>query len=276
MRYEEFVRQLREAGGYETPAGPNAPPGCFAATACYHARAAGIVWHGWRRARRGRFDTPTFGDCAFRTLQAVEACGGRVSISGLEHLAALRGPAVFIGNHMSTLETFMLPGLLLPFARIAFVVKESLQRYPFFGPIMRSTAPITVTRRNPREDFKQVLALGGDRLRSGVSVVLFPQATRQPVFNTAVFNTMGTKLAARSGVPVVPLALRTDFLGIGWPVKELGPVYPARTVHYRFGAPIRVEGNGRAQHEAVVAFISGCMREWGVPIVSAAAAGGDE
>lgn len=270
MRREEFTRQLRETGGYETAEGGGSPSGRLAATLRYHARATGIVWRGWREARRGGFSPAVFTDCSFRTLLAVEACGGRVSIGGLEHVAGLQEPAVFIGNHMSTLETFMLPGILLPFTRIAFVVKESLLTYPFFGPIMRSTEPISVTRRNAREDFKQVLSLGVEKLRAGISVVLFPQATRQPIFNTAVFNTLGIKLAARAGAPVIPLALQTNFLGIGRPVKELGPIYADRPVRYRFGAPIRVTGNGRAQHDSVVAFISDCMRQWGVPVASEA------
>ena len=54
-------------------------------------------------------------------------------------------------------------------------------------------------------------------------------------FDPGAFNSLGAKLAARSGVPVVPIALKTDFSGLGPVVKEFGRIDRTRTVHFRFG-----------------------------------------
>ena len=44
----------------------------------------------------------------------------------MENIARDPAPVVFIGNHMSTLETMVLPGLIAPHREVTFVVKESL------------------------------------------------------------------------------------------------------------------------------------------------------
>jgi 1-acyl-sn-glycerol-3-phosphate acyltransferase len=128
--------------------------------------------------------------------------GGKVEVEGLGHVAGVRGPVVFVGNHMSTLETLLLPGFMLPFKDVAFVVKDSLLSYPVFGPIMRAVKHIPVARVNPREDLKAVLTQGEAMLRAGVSVVIFPQATRSVEFSVEEFNTLGVKLAGRAGAPM--------------------------------------------------------------------------
>jgi 1-acyl-sn-glycerol-3-phosphate acyltransferase len=195
--------------------------------------------------------------------RALEAAGVRFDISGLEHVAAVEGSCVFIGNHMSTLETFILPVILLPFKKITFVVKQSLMDYPVFGHVMRSRDPIAVGRTNPREDLRAVLEGGAARLGRGISLVIFPQTTRVPEFVPKEFNTIGIKLAKRADAPVIPFALKTDAWGNGRLVKDFGRIDPSRTVHFAFGAPLRVVQQGAAEHQQVIRFIIEKLRAWG-------------
>ena len=97
---------------------------------------------------------------------------------------------------------------------------------PFFGPVMCSRDPIVVGRTNPREDLAAVLEGGLERLKKGISIIVFPQHTRSREFNPQMFNSIGVKLAKKAGVPIVPLALKTDAWGQGKKIKELGPVTP--------------------------------------------------
>jgi 1-acyl-sn-glycerol-3-phosphate acyltransferase len=127
---------------------------------------------------------------------------------------------------------------------------------------MRSRNPIVVSRDNPRQDLVTVLEEGAKRLTQGTSIILFPQTTRTPQFDPAQFNTLGVKVAKKADVPVVPVALKTDAWENGSMLKDFGAIVPERTVHIRFGAPIQVDGNGRTQHEAVVAFIQENLRRW--------------
>jgi len=161
------------------------------------------------------------------------------------------------------LDTFLLPGLILPFHRVTFVVKESLLRYPVFGAVMRAVRPIALARKNPRKDLKVVLDEGQRLIRNGCSVVIFPQSTRSARFDAANFNSLGVKLAKQAGAFVVPLALKTDFQANGRFIKEMGRVDPGKTVHIKFGSPLPVTGNGQATQQAVIGFIEENLLQWG-------------
>jgi len=221
-----------------------------------------IVYRSSRMARHGRFGDDEWVEASRGIIRAMESVGMQLAVEGLEHLRALTGPAVFVGNHMSTLETFVLPCIVQPVRPVTFVVKESLLTYPVFGPIMRSRNPVAVGRTNPREDLKAVLEGGQERLARGTSLIVFPQTTRTPVFDPEQFNTIGAKLAARAGVPAVPVALKTDAWGNGRVLKDFGRVNPALPVHFRFGAPLAPEGKGAAAQEATVRFIRDALAEW--------------
>jgi len=226
-----------------------------------------IVFWSSRLARQGRYGDDQWVEASRRTRQALEAVGVRFVVEGLEHLWGLSGPAVFVGNHMSTLETFVLPSLIQPIRPVTFVVKKSLLTYPVFGPVMRARNPVAVGRTNPREDLKAVLEGGQERLGRGISLIVFPQTTRTPIFDPEQFNSIGAKLAARAGVPLVPLALKTDAWGNGRLLKDFGRVNPSLPVHFRFGAPMAAEGKGASAQEATVRFIREALAEWETEVV---------
>jgi 1-acyl-sn-glycerol-3-phosphate acyltransferase len=260
-----FQRQLAEALAYKTPRGParRLGPLEWVRALCFHVRLVWVYVVARKIIRKGNFDLTAYANRSWKSLSVTEACGGRVEVSGLAHLAATPGPVVIIGNHMSSLETVALPVLIMPFKDVAFVVKESLRTHFIFGPIMRAVKHIAVGRSNPREYLKLVLTRGEELIRQGVSGVIFPQATRAVEFDIEGFNTLGVKLAARAGVPVIPLALKTDFMANGVWIKDMGFVHPERTIHFAFGAPLKVAANGREEHAAVVKFIAAHILEWG-------------
>jgi len=130
---------------------------------------------------------------------------------------------------------------------------------------MRSRDPVVVGRVNPRDDLKAVLGKGAEKLGAGISVIIFPQSTRSVSFIPEEFNTLGVKLAARAGVPVVPLALKTDAWGIGKRIKEFGRIDTSKTVHFSFGEPMHISGRGAEEHEKVSRFIQDCLKEWSAP-----------
>lgn len=264
--YLAFRDRLRAERCYRTV--PGRTPWRFGGwdhlrAACFHFRMVWIYVVARRMIRRGVFDMEAYAERSYKSVRVTEETGGRIEVTGLEHLADLPGAAVIIGNHMSSLETIMLSSLILPFRQVAFVVKQALIDHPIFGPIMRVVDAIPVGRTNPREDLKAVLTQGEALLRKGVSVVIFPQATRSVEFDVDAFNTLGAKLAARAGVPVIPMALKTDFMGNGKWFKDIGPVDPRKTIHIAFGPPIQVQDNGKQAHEAVVEFVRSHVQQWG-------------
>ncbi len=214
------------------------------------------------RAAKGQCDDAAWTYASAMVAEDCERAGMRFIITGMDVLDRLDGPCVIVANHMSTLETFVLPAIVRPHRPVTFIVKRSLTGMPFFGPVMRSRDPVVVDRKNPREDLTTILREGCDRLERGISVIVFPQSTRALHFDPAHFNTVGVKLARRAGVPVVPLALKTDAWGQGSRVKELGRITPDNDVLFRFFDPIAIQGSGHAEHKAVLACISSHMQYW--------------
>ena len=265
---EAFQRGLREANGYRTdPGRPRAALdrafGRF--DAWYYLRLLGVLWRANGAARGGAMSERAWAAVSLSYLRLLEGVGARIEVAGLEHPAAAGGPVVFVGNHMSILESFLLPAILLHFNRVAAVIKESLVRYPLLGPFAKATEPIVLGRRNPREDLRAVLEEGRRFLEAGRSVILFPQATRSAVFDPSAFNTLGVKLARDARAAIVPLALKTDFQANGALVKDIGPLDRSKAIRFRFGPPIEVGANPKDANLEVVRFITAALKDWGCP-----------
>lgn len=223
------------------------------------------VWGARQAVRKGLFARQDFAERGWNTIRLCESFGARYHVTGLQHVAALEQPVVIVGNHMSSLETFVLSAFVLPHRSMTFVVKESLVRMPLFGEVLASQKPICVGRSKPREDLRTVLREGKQRLADGTSVCVFPQSTRTADFTESRFNSIGAKLAFRAGVPVLPLALRTDFWGNGVGVlKDFGPVGRHRDVHFAFGPVIPAGTTSRDTHRRVVRFVRDHLQRWGV------------
>jgi len=231
-------------------------------TPVFYAKILDIVYRASRLAKKDLYDNQCWIESSLASVRALEIVGGRFEVRGLENVQRLKSPAVFIGNHMSILETFVLPCLIQPIRDVTFVVKESLITYPFFGHVMRNRNPVVVGRENPREDLKLVLDEGRKRLEANISVVIFPQTTRSAEFDPGKFNSLGIKLAKRCSTPAVPFALKTDAWGLGKRIKDFGPIRPEKTVHIRFGEPLMVQGSGREEHNRIVEFIQNNLAEW--------------
>jgi 1-acyl-sn-glycerol-3-phosphate acyltransferase len=170
---------------------------------------------------------------------------------------------VIVANHMSTLETAVLPAIIQPILPVTFVVKQSLIDYPVFKHIMRARHPIAVTQTDPRHDLKTMLLEGTARLENGVSIVVFPEGRRSPVFDPARFNTIGVKLAHRAGVPIIPLALYTNAWALGrGRLNDFGRIHPNEKVRFAFGAPIKVNGRGVDENRILVDYITDHLEQW--------------
>jgi 1-acyl-sn-glycerol-3-phosphate acyltransferase len=250
---------------YTTPEGRAAPLASRFPSLVFAWKILDIIRRNGRLASTGKYHGPEWSEGSYGTLRILECCGLRFYAEGINNIDAAHDPCVFISNHMSTLETLVLPCFIQPRKVVTFVVKESLLGYPWLGPVLRSRDPIVVKRRNAREDFTVVMEEGCERLSRGMSVIVFPQGTRSTTLDPSQFNSIGIKLAKKAGVPVLPIALRSDAWKIGRFIKDYGGLDLSRPVRFAFGQPIRVEGNGKAEHAAVCDFIIERLRQWYSP-----------
>jgi 1-acyl-sn-glycerol-3-phosphate acyltransferase len=233
----------------------------------FYLRVSSVVFRASSKAKRGRHGRKEWLESSQGVMEAIEGAGISIEVSGVSNVRGLDGPCVFVANHMSTLETFFLPAILLPIMDITFVIKKSLVEYPVFKHIMRARDPVILSRTDPREDLKTILGEGTARLKSGKSVVVFPQTTRSTVFDCNRFNSIGIKLARKAGTPVVPIAIRSDAWGNGKYLRDYGRIDPAKKVYFSFGEPMRIEGRGGEEHEKALDFIGSRMKMWGISVI---------
>ncbi|MGF1449889.1 MAG: lysophospholipid acyltransferase family protein [Opitutales bacterium] len=230
-------------------------------SAVFYPKAFRIVRSASQRCRRGTYDYAQWQESAWEILRLFERLGTPVQVTGLEHVRACERPCVFIGNHMSTLETFVLSGLVPLPRKVSFVIKQQLMEMPVFKHIMTWTDPIVVSRNDPRADLKAVLDGGRERLVRGISVIVFPQTTRATTLEPERFSSIGHKLARRAGAPIIPLALKTDAWGLGKVLKDWGPIDPKKPIRLEFGPAFEATGD-KAEHQRVIDFIQSRLERW--------------
>lgn len=215
-----------------------------------------------RRLSHSLYSDEEYLNDTFNITGYLENVGVRFHCEGLHIPKETQGPCIFVANHMSTLETFILSTMILPYGKMTYVVKESLLNYPVFKNFLRDRNPIAVTRKSPKDDFKTVIEEGKKRIEDNISVIVFPQTTRSMDITLAQFNTIGVKLAEKTNVPIVPIALKTDAWGNGKRIKDFGRIDPSKTVHIKFGEPLIINHNAKKIHEQIKEFIRSNLIEW--------------
>jgi len=256
-----YLCPFLENDEYHTP-GDLKMPFFFNRRAYFMRKFSTLIYRNGLKARQGEYEGVDWANCSYGIFHALEQVGLKFHLYGIRKIAALKGPVVFCGNHMSVLETVVLPMLIQPFRDVNFVIKKELLQYPYFKDIMVARNSIIVERGNPRKDLAVVLKEGRAHLKNGTSIILFPQARREFIFDPANYNSLAVKLAKRSNVPLVPVALVTDAWQNGKLVKDFGPLKTDKAVNFAFGDPIDV-----FQHpdpmSVVTDFIQSHFREWG-------------
>ena len=127
--------------------------------------------------------------------------GIRYEVKGLEHLPD--EPCVVLAKHQSAWETI---AFQLIFPPLSFVLKKNLLYIPFFGWGLALFSPIAIDRGAGREAMKQIETQGKARLKAGFWVLVFPEGTRVAPGGQGAYQPGGAWLAAKAGVPVLPVA----------------------------------------------------------------------
>ena len=205
-------------------------------------------------------------DC-FRSVQTAERFGIPVLAEGWNNRRDYKGPVVYLANHMSTLETILLPFVLLAYGPFNTVVKQSLAHLPGLETAGARLGLIPVGRVNPREDLMTVFKVGGERIARGESMLIFAQGRRLPVFKRRDWSSIGTKLAEKMDVPVIPIAVKTDVMptrpnGRGW-LKDFGTVDPTKEIRLSCGPVLK--GPSRETVKTSFDWIKTKLDSWGMP-----------
>jgi len=157
-------------------------------------------------------------------------------VHGVDRLAAVDGPVIFVANHQSHLDTGVLLSSLPDRWRHRAVVAAAADY--FFDNRLKGTLSALVLGALPvergrvdRRPLEQARAL----LDDGWSVVIFPEGGRSPDGWAQPFRGGAAYLSLHGDFPIIPVHLE----GTG-KVLPKGAKRPSRApVHVTFGAPLR-------------------------------------
>jgi 1-acyl-sn-glycerol-3-phosphate acyltransferase len=147
---------------------------------------------------------------------------------------------ILMPNHRSYLDIFIVAAL----TPAAFVAKAELKNWPF----MKTGAKITNTIFVSRSELQSLISTMNkikDSVKRGIPVVLFPEGTSFKGPLTKPFKNGSFKIAADSGIQVIPMAIHfedendawvDDDTFVGHFFRQMGK--PVTSVTIRYGSPL--------------------------------------
>ena len=270
---EEFQSSLRATGGYRTKDECRAPhrakPGAL--TTLRYTWGVTRVFPCCAFAEPfGRLTTERWAEYCFSTVTTAEALGMNVTVEGFENRQSVKGPVMYIANHMSMTETILLPPIILAFGPFSYVAKASLAHLPFLEKAADHMRMVPISRVSPREDLVNILRVGTERIKGGDSFLIYPQGTRCEVFSRKKYSSIGAKLAERAEVPIVPIVVDTRCQPtrkrglLAKVFKDFGPVDTSLDIRVACGPAIPL-GRAKDMHEAAFDWMATKLESWGLP-----------
>lgn len=159
----------------------------------------------------------------------------RTRVEGLDVLARVEGPVIFVANHASHLDTPLIL-LSLPDEWRRRTAVAAAADY-FFDTWWRAVGSSLLFNTFPIDRRGGTMAATpGEVLADGWSLVIYPEGTRSSDGWVGKFQLGAAFLAKEYAVPIVPVAHRGTFAamprGAGWPGRGRRPL----TI--RFGEPL--------------------------------------
>ena len=173
------------------------------------------------------------------------ASGVRVKVSGMEHLDPNR-QYIFMSNHRSAADIVTIGWALWRF-QIRFVAKRELLKVPIFGWGLRALKNIIIDRSNHVQAVRSY-RIAGERIRRGISVVVFPEGTRGVGRELLPFKKGGFVLAIETGTPIAPIAV----VGTAAVLPKKSLKIESGVVEVRIGEPIETQAVALKDKDRIV------------------------
>ncbi|MDY7229238.1 lysophospholipid acyltransferase family protein [Hyalangium rubrum] len=154
-------------------------------------------------------------------------------------------PYIFLMNHQSAMD-IPCAFAALP-VNLRFIAKHVLKYVPFLGWYMAMTGMIFINRSDRREAVRS-LARAGERIRSGKSILAFPEGTRTRDGRILPFKKGPFVLAIAAQVPIVPIAIEGSMR-----VLPSNSIWMRKhPIRVKIGKPIETKGLKNADRDALL------------------------
>jgi len=184
-----------------------------------------------------------------KTTQRVPLDVTKAYVFAINHQVALDIPAVGIG-------------IPCPFG---WVAKAELASVPFLGASIKNSPSVFIDRSHPKKSVES-MRVAAARIRTGLSVAIFPEGSRSHSSTLQDFKRGAFMLAIEAGVPVVPVTI-LNALDL---FNEKTHLARPGTMQIIIGEPINIEGWTRADIPRLMTEVHDVMQreldDWNRPV----------
>lgn len=174
-------------------------------------------------------------------MRAYMRAWHRLEVQGREHLPPT-GPALVLVNHVSILDVIALAAAN-PYPHATTVIKESASRLPLVHYLVTAWGAIAVARDG--RDVAGARALLA-ALRAGRAIGVAVEGRRSRTGRLLPVNGVLARIAAHSGVPIVPVGILGTYEAL-----PPGAIVPRpRKIVLRVGPPFRLARTTTAEDAA--------------------------
>ncbi len=189
---------------------------------------------------------------AFR--QVIRISGTKVIAIGEENIPS-DSAVLYVGNHRSYFD------IVLTYVRVprptGYVAKKEMLRYPLLVNWMKNLHCLFLDRDNIKEGLKTILA-GVDKVKSGISICIFPEGTRNKVADTFLpFHEGSFKIAEKGNVPIIPMTI----VNSGAVFEDQFPRIKKNTVVIEYGKPIYIKDLDKETKKSLGTYVSGIISD---------------
>jgi len=189
---------------------------------------------------------------AFRCV--IFLSGTRVIVKGEENVP--KDTAVlYVGNHRSYYD------IILTYVRVprptGYVAKLEMLRYPLLNVWMHFLHCLFLDRNDLKKGLKTILK-GVEKVKSGISICIFPEGTRNGTDQDFLpFQEGSFKIAEKAGAPIVPITMS----GTNGIFEDHLPRIKKQTVIIEYGKPIHIQELDRETRKNLSGYVQKIMAE---------------
>lgn len=164
-------------------------------------------------------------------------------------------PVLFVGNHKSFFDVIISYSIMPDLT--GFVAKKEIEKVPFLRTWMRYLYCLFLDRDNLKEGLKTILQ-GIEYIKQGVSIVIFPEGTRNSSDDDMFpFKEGSLKFAEKSGCKIIPMVQNNTAECFE---KHLPWIKKAHTV-LEFCEPIDINALEKDDRKHLAAYVQNIIAE---------------
>ncbi len=162
---------------------------------------------------------------------------------------------LYVGNHRSYFD------ILLTYIRVprptGYIAKIEMLRYPLLVNWMKNLHCLFLDRNDIKQGLKTILE-GIEKVKSGISICIFPEGTRNKVNDTFLpFHAGSFKIAEKSGCPIIPISIVNSAAIF----EDHLPKMKKAHVVIEYGAPIYIKDISKEERKFIGVHVQNIVKE---------------